>query len=1151
MTFYAKKLQIYFIMGSLHKILFLLIMDKISRNLLADLNISEQYLTSIFGVKTIARGLSYFKKNKVTLQSSKVDNHGNILIQATSEGSYLEQYKIQLQIIQASRKNTLTNTSAIRLESECSCPVGYMCKHAYASLLTFIQFARQNAKPDQTVVDLWLQQFNDVEQHSISPAEQNSHKLYEIIYVLKYDKEEQSCYIETLRAKRLKNCQEFGRGYKFVLANIGFQSSHWQTQITSLDEEISRLLLKPIGTKYYVENTNNHYELKGEFGEFALQRIIQSKRLFWLELDKLMPYRKGESRLLSVDWHKNKQHYLPVFSCSPEIDHIITINNLYFIDIEDRSIGKLEHPGINKGQMAILLKAPPVPEQEADKVTKQFLKKWPNSDMPTPIKLELTERTIRDQVPVPYLCLQQQKNLAQPSYIYNEQKINFAKLGFYYADQLIFPNSSSSIHIEISKQQKVRIERDLSAEQFAREQLFQLDFKATDLEHCFAFDYENELQYYANWVNFIEYEQDVLKQQGWQIQIDESFTLDLVEADKWYADVTTPDQEDENFHRNEWFSMELGIEVDGESINLLPLLVELLEGEKNPADLLLKLQQKPLMLLPGKNNQWIRVDTSRLQNIIHTLIELFSEKPLNDKDQFEFNHQQSLYLDELLNDETIEWKNHQEIKRLNTQLRDFKGISSVTPPQGLQTELRDYQKKGLDWLQFLRGFGFNGLLADDMGLGKTVQTLAHLLHEKEIHRPSLPTLIIAPTSLMGNWQRESMRFAPDLKLLLLHGNDRHKLRNDLSQYDVVLTSYALIHRDHAIHCEQNYHYIILDESQNIKNARSKTTQCIYKLHSNFRLCLTGTPVENHLGELWSMFHFLMPGYLGNIGRFNQLFKKPIELQSDQQRQQVLSHRINPFLLRRTKEAVATELPPKTEIIHNIELNKTQRDLYETIRLAMDDRVQGEISKKGFARSHIMILDALLKLRQVCCDPRLLAQHQNSNINSAKLDFLMELLPEMLEEGRKVIIFSQFVKMLNLIEKKLDDYQIEFTKLTGQTKKRDEAIDQFQQGKVSVFLISLKAGGVGLNLTAADTVIHFDPWWNPAVENQATDRAHRIGQDKPVFVYKLMTKDTVEEKILQLQGKKQSLADAVYANKQNNEQLTFNSEDLAYLLKPLE
>ncbi len=349
----------------------------------------------------------------------------------------------------------------------------------------------------------------------------------------------------------------------------------------------------------------------------------------------------------------------------------------------------------------------------------------------------------------------------------------------------------------------------------------------------------------------------------------------------------------------------------------------------------------------------------------------------------------------------------------------------------------------------------------------------------------------------------------------------------------------------------SFHCLILDEAQTIKNPRAKAAQIVRELDARHRLCLTGTPMENHLGELWSLFHFLAPGYLGDMRRFRRLFRIPIEEHGDQGRRLALQRRISPFLLRRTKQAVASELPEKIEIVRTVALDDAQAALYESVRAAMDKRVRETLSQKGLARSHITILDALLKLRQICCDPRLVKLEQAHKVRrSAKLELLLEMLPELLAEGRRILLFSQFTSMLSLIEAELKHLDIGYTKLTGQTRKREQVIEEFRSGAVPLFLISLKAGGVGLNLTEADTVIHFDPWWNPAVENQATDRAHRIGQTSTLFVYKLVTEQTVEEKILALQARKAALADGLYRDGQDGEGLGFSQTDLQELLEPL-
>ncbi len=464
--------------------------------------------------------------------------------------------------------------------------------------------------------------------------------------------------------------------------------------------------------------------------------------------------------------------------------------------------------------------------------------------------------------------------------------------------------------------------------------------------------------------------------------------------------------------------------------------------------------------------------------------------------------------------------------------------------------MRPYQSQGVNWLQFLGSAGLGGVLADDMGLGKTVQTLAHLMIEKEAGRLDRPSLIVCPTSLIPNWTAEAHRFAPELSVLPLHGSARKASFKSIGKYDLVLSTYPLLTRDADVLLAQEWHAVILDEAQSIKNPNAETTRQALRLKARQRLCLSGTPLQNHLGELWSLFDFLAPGFLGNQKSFKSRYRTPIEKHGDVERQDSLNRRVRPFMLRRTKEEVITELPPKTEIVEPVEMETNQRAIYEAIRLSMHAKVQAAIAQKGLARSGIIILDALLKMRQACCDPRLLKLKTvaKSKAGSAKLDRLMDMLSIMFAEGRRVLLFSQFTEMLALIEARLQDDEVTYVKLTGDTKDRSTPVKKFQSGHVPLFLISLKAGGVGLNLTAADTVIHYDPWWNPAVEDQATDRAHRIGQTKKVFVHRLVTLGTIEEKMEVLKEKKRAIVASVM-DAEHGGALSLTESDVEELFAP--
>ena len=616
----------------------------------------------------------------------------------------------------------------------------------------------------------------------------------------------------------------------------------------------------------------------------------------------------------------------------------------------------------------------------------------------------------------------------------------------------------------------------------------------------------------------------------------------VIEVDGWEADLFEAD--------NGWFNLDMGVMVEGERLPLAPLLanlfrtdprwLEAVELERIPDD-----EGIDLYTARGKR---LRVPAGRLKPLAATLIDLFDG--FTGGNTLRLSRFDAPRLAELSDISRWQFRGQSDIMALAERLLKAQGIGDVEPPAGFKLELRPYQKEGLAWLQFLREHELSGILADDMGLGKTAQTLAHLLMEKEAGRLDKPALIILPTSLIFNWKNEAARFAPDLKVLSLHGPERKILFPQIMQHDVVLTTYPLLWRDADELMQHSYHLLILDEAQTVKNAQSQSAEAVRKVDARHRLCLTGTPLENHLGELWSQFDFLLPGFLGTSKQFTRHWRTPIEKQGDLRRRSLLARRIRPFILRRKKEDVAQELPPKTIIIRSVELEGSQRDLYETVRAAMDAKVRDEIASRGFARSQIVILDALLKLRQVCCDPRLVKATAARKVpERAKLDLLMAMLPELVDEGRKVLVFSQFTSMLALIEHELDKMGIAYVTLTGDTVDREVPIRRFQDGEVPIFLISLKAGGVGLNLTAADTVIHYDPWWNPAVENQATDRAHRLGQDKPVFVYKLIVSGSIEEKILALQERKAELAAGILSDDYRVD-VKFGTDDLAALFEPL-
>ncbi len=607
-----------------------------------------------------------------------------------------------------------------------------------------------------------------------------------------------------------------------------------------------------------------------------------------------------------------------------------------------------------------------------------------------------------------------------------------------------------------------------------------------------------------------------------------------------------------------WFGLSLGIDVDGETISIFPVLQRALSKLKSfTARDIASLGRDGKFYSRLPDGRILILPFERVRAILANLVELcVNNAPESDQMRVSLSQLNAVAQDPALKGFKV--NGAADFLARADQIMQLANLPAVQPAKNFQAQLRPYQLDGLAWLQGLARAGLSGILADDMGLGKTVQVLAHLNLEKEQQRLSKPVLVVCPTSVLNNWLTETKRFAPDLTAFAYHGAERssanlgNMLKAAALKPDIVLTTYAILIRDSKQLADVEWQAVILDEAQAIKNAGTKGAKVARSLKSQYRLCVSGTPVENHLGELWSLFEFLMPGMLDDVKVFNKHFRTPIEKQKNVAVRQLLARRLSPFILRRLKEQVAKDLPDKTLMLQELELTSMQRDLYETVRSAGEQRVKEEISKKGINRSQIVILDAMLKLRQVCCDPRLvkLELPQPATIlDSAKLEAVIDLLEPLVENGRKILLFSQFTSMLDLIAPELKAREIAFVQLRGDTTDRVTPVAEFQDGSASVFLISLKAGGTGLNLTAADTVIHYDPWWNPAVEDQATDRAHRIGQTKKVFIYKFVARGTIEERMLELQTRKRALCEAIF-DAESAASISFSESDLQFLFEPL-
>ena len=471
------------------------------------------------------------------------------------------------------------------------------------------------------------------------------------------------------------------------------------------------------------------------------------------------------------------------------------------------------------------------------------------------------------------------------------------------------------------------------------------------------------------------------------------------------------------------------------------------------------------------------------------------------------------------------------------------GDLNPQPPSTLQGDLRDYQREGFQWMMRLAHWGAGACLADDMGLGKTVQALALILSRA----PQGPSLILAPTSVCINWLEECQRFAPTLNAYQFGVGDRQEMLDNAGPFDLIVCSYGLLQTEGERLAQKIWHTLVADEAQAIKNALTKRSKAAMALQADFKLITTGTPIENHLGELWNLFNFINPGLLGTLQKFNERYAQAIENQKDQGVQHRLRKLLRPFILRRLKNDVLTELPSRTEVTLHIELSPEERALYEALRRNAMQTMLSNTEQAG--HKQLKVLAEIMKLRRACCHPRLVMEE--STLSSSKLQAFEELVDELLDNRHKALVFSQFVGHLTLIRQLLDKKGIPYHYLDGSTSipNRKKAVNLFQAGEGDLFLISLKAGGTGLNLTAADYVIHMDPWWNPAVEDQASDRAHRMGQKRPVTIYRLVAKDTIEDKIVELHKHKRDLANSLLEGGEVSGKMSV--EDMMALIKDID
>jgi len=1053
----------------------------------------------VFSHRALEKARSYADEDRITIH--QIDDS---MIVASCVGSKSQVYE---QVIELSE----SRQGQEELRCVCSCPVMFNCKHC-AAVIYHLQ-DHHGQQPESAVqvhlnreLERWLDAIPLTDKTPGAPALGTNACL---LYRLKATPVAGKWTLEVFKARQLKNGAFQDIRAMYSLSEMLVRQPAY---VSELDLRVARLLVAVHSHHAYYGG----YPLEGSSGAELLEMLLRSARLFLdFERPPLAPGTKRAGRFAWVE-RSNGSFYPQWSSDEAACETVLAVAPLYYLDREQLQVGTLFNELDDKLACHLTL-APEIPAHQA----MQFSHRMSASTKVAPPH-RLTERVIDDIYPQAHLTLN--SGMRYKNWKYEPE--HRAALAFTYDGH---PTSDRNPEVLIfSGTETRRIQRQPAAEKALRQTLQKYGFKKATRKSSVdrpgeMFDLPDD----AAWLAFVQNGLPALREKNWHIDISHGFHFNVQPVEDWYAQV-----EEESGHQ--WFDLQLGIVVNGERHSLLPILLHLLRSQPqlmDPATLAQRNDDELLLIGLGdgrfgaKPDGKVALPYGRIKPLMATLGELYLGGHQGDSLRLSLPDAARL---SALEGVPLVWQGGERLRSFAQRLRES-NHAHVSAPEGLKATLRPYQLEGLNWMQTLRELEVGGILGDDMGLGKTLQTLAHLLTEKQAGRLDRPALAVMPTSLIPNWLDESQRFTPQLKVLALHGAARQKDFASLAEYDLVLTTYALLSRDLPVLQPQVWSVLILDEAQNIKNPVSKAAQAARDLQARQRLCLSGTPLENHLGELWSQFHFLLPGWLGDSKTFNRDYRTPIEKHGNSERMQHLNARIKPFLLRRKKDQVATELPPKTEIIHWVDLSDGQRDVYETVRVAMDKKVRDEIARSGVGRSQIIILDALLKLRQVCCDLRLINMPITAKAlrsGSGKLVSLMEMLEELLSEGRKILLFSQFTSMLALIEEELQQRGYGYSLLTGETTDRRTPVRDFQSGKVPLFLISLKAGGTGLNLTAADTVIHFDPWWNPAVENQATDRAYRIGQNKPVFVYKLIARGTVEEKIQALQQEKAALAGAV-------------------------
>ncbi len=1050
------------------------------------MNITDQLINKIATAESIRRGKSYFRSGSVSLEEVRDD-----CITASVRGSQV--YEVEI-----------VETTKNKIETYCSCPYdwGGACKHIVAVMLAVMNEYPHRQETKKTKTNEWIQTINALVSYETKTSLPSKNKQQ---WRLGYGLEINSNYrrMFPLRIKMLKD----GSDSTFTLL------SQYQLNDAEHFDLADRILISKLNTGFsnYIQNQslkNSPYNSYNgySYGYSSFNRDQEMSDIFFLLKEKplylvngsvpiynsvliqetpaqftLTITEQGTALIVTPELRWNGVQ-IPLTSDIP----VLCGKPLWILYQEN--ILRVE--GTTGDQFLVFLHAKKslnIQKKERELFLREGL---PLLARQYTVQTELDIFSIKDVAPIPFLYLKEVQGelVVEPKLSYDGVEV------WDHSFSLKHYNGTHTVEEYVTTESGViKLIRRLDVEEKVYVFFRQMLLKGK--EELIT----GKMSQYVPTIHPLEWiltELPKFREAGFQIYGEESLVKHRLHAASPKISAAVSSGID-------WFDLSVDVKFGGTNASFDAFVRAIEKRER-----FVRLNDGSFGVMP---EQWIGKFRRALA--------------LTDagKDDWKISRTQISLVDELL-EEMDDVSIDEEFHRMRERLRSFKNIEPHTLPKIFNGELRPYQKAGYDWLHFLQQFRFGGILADDMGLGKTVQTLAFLQKQYE-NGASLPTLIIVPTSIIFNWKKEAEQFTPQLKIYCHHGLERKKDREYISGASIIVTSYGILRRDIEYFKDIQFFYVILDESQNIKNAASVNAKAVRCLHAEHRLALTGTPVENNLMDLWSQMTFLNPGMLGSAQAFSTNYAKPIERLQSEPIAASLKRLVYPFMLRRTKELVADDLPPKQESVTYCEMEKEQRVAYEHWREYYRRALLTSIDEVGIQKSKLKVLEGLMKLRQVCCHPALVdAKYKGS---SGKFEVFKEMLEDILSEGHKVLVFSQFVKMLKVLRSELDTKKILYEYLDGSTLKRQDRVERFQTDETfRVFLISLKAGGTGLNLTAADYVIHYDPWWNPAVEMQATDRTHRIGQTKHVFSYKLITKETVEEKVLLLQEKKKHLVSSV-------------------------